>query len=111
VTVIDGFALNVTANIYRPDVFAESVGTFASNQAPGTLIEAASASFLTSITGSYDMFTVTSSLVGSETVTHPTLVQRLENGLRTATATQVTINGVDWFVGLGCRIDGGFDVE
>jgi len=111
VTIIDGFALNVTANIYRPEVFAESVGNCASNQASGTLIEAASASFRTSITGSYDTFTVTSSLVGSETVTHPTLVQRFANGLRTATATQVTINGVDWFVGLGCRIGGGCAVE
>jgi hypothetical protein len=81
------------------------------NQAPGALIEAAWASFRASLTGTYDTFTVTSSRGGSVTVTHPTEVQKLADGLNTATATLVTIDGVNWFVGLGCRQGGGFAVE
>jgi hypothetical protein len=73
--------------------------------------EAAWANFRASLTGSYDTFTVTSSLGRSVTVTHPTNVQLLAVGLRTATATQVTINGVNWFVGLGCSAGGGLAVE
>jgi hypothetical protein len=38
----------------------------------------------------------------SITVSHPTLVQTLANGLRATTATTVTINSVSWLVGLGC---------
>jgi hypothetical protein len=84
---------------------------FVSGQAPGTAIEALWASFRASLTGTYDTFTVTSSLGQSVTVTHPTEVQRLADGLRTATQTQVTIDGVQWLVGLGCRSGGGAAVE
>ena len=81
---------------------ARFCGNFVSGCAPGSAIEAAWAAFRASLNGTYDTFTVASSLGGSVTVTDATKVQLLADGLRTATATQVNINGVDWFVGLGC---------
>ena len=95
-----GYTLDVAANTCRAAVFF--VGNFVNGQAPGNPTVAAWANFRASLTGSYDTFTVASSRGGSVTVTHPTNVQLLANGLRTATATRVTINGVNWFVGLGC---------
>ncbi len=87
------------------------VGDFVGGQALGAAIEAAWAAFRASLTGQYDTFTFSSSLGQSVTVTHPTAVQQLANGLRAATVTSVTIDGVSWQVGRDCRSGGGLAVE
>ena len=88
---------------------------FCRRPGPWERIEAAWAAFRASLTCAYDTFTVASSLGGSVTVTDATEVQVLADGLRTPNATQVNINGVDWFVGsttsASCRQGGGHSVE
>jgi len=63
--------------------------------------------------GRYTTFRFFSNLNSGATVTDPTLVQSLANGLRTATITSVTIGGVNWRVGTGCGTPkiGGVAVE
>jgi hypothetical protein len=86
---------------------------FVQGVAPTTTIETAWNTFRSALTGSYTTFTWSSTNGNSITVTDPTLVQSLANGLRTATVTSVTINGVVWRVGTGCGTPkiGGVAVE
>jgi hypothetical protein len=86
---------------------------FVQNTAPTTTIETAWNTFRASLTGTYTSFTWSSTNGNSLTVTDPTLVQSLANGLRTATITSVTIGGVTWLVGTGCGTPkiGGVAVE
>lgn len=87
---------------------------FVQGAAPTTAVETAWNTFRASLTGtSYTSFTWSSTNGNSITVTHPTNVQTLANGLRTATITAVTIDSVSWMVGIGCGIPkiGGVAVE
>jgi hypothetical protein len=86
---------------------------FTQGVAPTTTIETAWNTFRASLTGSYTSFTWSSTNGNTLTVTHPTLVQSLASGLRTATITSVTINSVSWRVGTGCGTPkiGGVAVE
>ena len=87
--------------------------SFTQNTAPTTTIETAWNTFRAALTGTYTSFTWSSTNGNSITVTHPTDVQTLANGLRTATITNVTINSVSWRVGTGCGTPkiGGVAVE
>ena len=76
--------------------------SFTQSVAPTTAVEIAWNVFRTGLTGSYTTFTWSSSNGSSTGITHPTLVQTLANGLRTGTATNVTIDGISWRVGTGC---------
>jgi hypothetical protein len=89
------------------------IGGFVNSTAPTTTVETAWNTFRASLTGSYTSFTWSSSNGNTLTVTHPTLVQTLADGLRTATITAVTINSVAWRVGTGCGTPkiGGVAVE
>ncbi len=75
---------------------------FTGGTAPSTAIEIAWNVFRTGLTGTYTSFTWSSTNGNSITVSHPTLVQSLATGLRTGSATAVTINSVSWRVGTGC---------
>lgn len=75
---------------------------FTGGSAPSTAIEIAWNVFRTGLTGTYTSFTWSSTNGNSITVSHPTLVQSLATGLRTGSATAVTINSVSWRVGTGC---------
>jgi hypothetical protein len=87
--------------------------TFTQGVAPTTTIETAWNTFRSSLIGRYTTFRFFSNLNSGATVTDPTLVQSLANGLRTATITSVTIGGVNWRVGTGCGTPkiGGVAVE
>lgn len=94
-----------------PGTFSQS---FTGGTAPSVAIENAWNTFRSTLTGTtYTQFVWSSTNGNSLTVTHPTLVQTLANGLRTATSTTVTINSVTWLVGLGCGTPkiGGVAVE
>jgi hypothetical protein len=65
-------------------------------------VETAWNTFRAALTGTYTQFVWSSTNGNSITVSDPTLVQSLANGLRTGTATAVTINSVSWRVGTGC---------
>jgi hypothetical protein len=86
---------------------------FTQSVAPTTTIETAWNTFRASLTGTYTQFVWSSTNGNTLTVSHPTLVQTLANGLRTATVTAVTINSVSWRVGTGCGTPkiGGVAVE
>lgn len=86
---------------------------FTGGTAPSVAIEIAWNTFRSELTGTYTSFTWSSTNGNSLTVTDPTLVQSLANGLRTATVTAVTIGGVSWRVGTGCGTPkiGGVAVE
>jgi hypothetical protein len=86
---------------------------FTGGTAPSVAIEVAWNAFRAALTGTYTNFTWSSTNGNSLTVTDPTLVQNLANGLRTATVTSVTINSVTWLVGTGCGTPkiGGVAVE
>lgn len=87
---------------------------FTQNVAPTTAIETAWNTFRSQLTGTYTQFVWSSTNGNSITVSHPTLVQTLANGLRNATnGTSVTINSVVWRVGTGCGTPkiGGVAVE
>jgi hypothetical protein len=89
-------------------------GSFIQNTAPTTVIETAWNTFRSQLTGTYTSFTWSSTNGNSITITHPTNVQILANGLRNATNnTSVTINSVVWRVGTGCGTPkiGGVAVE
>ena len=102
---------SLSSSAVTPTASTGFTGSFTSGQAPSAATVASWASFRASLTGSYTSFTLSSSLGQSVTVTHGTEVQRLADGLRTATATSVTIDGDDWIVGLGCRAGEGTAVE
>ena len=87
--------------------------SFTQGVAPTTTIETAWNTFRASLTGTYTQFVWTSSNGNSITVSDPTLVQTLANGLKNASLTSVTINGVVWRVGIGCGTPkiGGVAVE
>jgi hypothetical protein len=94
-----------------PETFSQS---FTGGTAPSVAIETAWNTFRSTLTGTtYTQFIWSSTNGNSLTVTHPTLVQTLANGLRTATITSATIDGVAWNVGLGCGTPkiGGVAVE
>jgi hypothetical protein len=94
-----------------PETFSQS---FTGGTAPSVAIETAWNTFRSTLTGTtYTQFIWSSTNGNSLTVTHPTLVQTLANGLRTATITSETIDGVAWNVGLGCGTPkiGGVAVE
>jgi hypothetical protein len=75
---------------------------FTGGTAPSNAIEIAWNVFRTGLTGNYTQFVWSSTNGNSLTVSHPTLVQSLATGLRTGSATAVTINSVSWRVGTGC---------
>ena len=75
---------------------------FTGGTAPSTAIEIAWNVFRTGLTGTYTQFVWSSTNGNSITVSDPTLVQSLATGLRTGSATAVTINSVSWRVGTGC---------
>ncbi len=79
---------------------------FTQGVAPTSAIQTAWNTFRASLTGTYTTFRFFSNLNAGVTVTDPTLVQSLANGLRTATITSVTIGGVNWRVGIGCGTTG-----
>ena len=94
-----------------PETFSQS---FTGGTAPSVAIETAWNTFRSTLTGTtYTQFIWSSTNGNSLTVTHPTLVQTLANGLRTATITSATIDGVAWNVGLECGTPkiGGVAVE
>ncbi len=87
---------------------------FTGATAPSSAIESAWNTFRSQLTGTtYTQFVWSSTNGNSITVSDPTLVQTLANGLRTATITSVTINSVSWRVGTGCGTPkiGGVAVE
>jgi hypothetical protein len=87
---------------------------FTGATAPSSAIETAWNTFRSQLTGTtYTQFVWSSTNGSSITVSDPTLVQTLANGLRTATVTSVTINSVSWRVGTGCGTPkiGGVAVE
>jgi hypothetical protein len=86
---------------------------FVQGLAPTTTVETAWNTFRASLTGSYTQFVWSSTNGNTLTISNPTLVQSLANGLRTATITSVTINSVVWRVGTGCGTPkiGGLAVE
>jgi hypothetical protein len=87
---------------------------FTGATAPSSAIETAWNTFRSQLTGTtYTQFVWSSTNGNSITVSDPTLVQTLANGLRTATITSVTINSVSWRVGTGCGTPkiGGVAVE
>jgi hypothetical protein len=86
---------------------------FTGATAPSSAIETAWNTFRSQLIGTYTQFVWSSTNGNSITVSDPTLVQSLANGLRTATVTDVTINSVSWRVGTGCGIPkiGGVAVE
>jgi hypothetical protein len=88
---------------------------FTGGVAPTTTIETAWNTFRSRLTGSsYTQFVWSSTNGNTLTVSDPTLVQTLANGLRNATNnTSVTINSVIWRVGTGCGTPkiGGVAVE
>lgn len=87
---------------------------FTGGTAPSSAIETAWNTFRSQLTGTtYTQFVWSSTNGNSITVSDPTLVQTLANGLRTATITSVTINSVSWRVGTGCGTPkiGGVAVE
>jgi hypothetical protein len=75
---------------------------FTGGTAPSSAIEIAWNVFRTGLTGTYTQFTWSSTNGNSITVSDPTLVQVLANGLRLGISTGVTINSVVWRVGTGC---------
>jgi hypothetical protein len=75
---------------------------FTQSVAPTSAVETAWNTFRFALTGTYTQFVWSSTNGNSITVSDPTLVQTLANGLRTGTATSVTINSVNWRVGTGC---------
>jgi hypothetical protein len=88
--------------------------SFTGGTAPSIAIETAWNAFRASLTGTtYTSFTWSSTNGNSQTVSDPTLVQTLADGLRTATVTAVTINSVVWRVGTACGTPkiGGVAVE
>ena len=88
--------------------------SFTGGTAPSIAIETAWNAFRASLTGTtYTSFTWSSTNGNSQTVSDPTLVQTLADGLRTATVTAVTINSVVWRVGTTCGTPkiGGVAVE
>jgi hypothetical protein len=96
---------------FGPGTFSQA---FTGGTAPSVAIETAWNTFRGTLTGTtYTQFVWSSTNGNSLTVTHPTLVQTLADGLRTATSTSVTINSVTWLVGLGCGTPkiGGVAVE
>lgn len=86
---------------------------FTGGTAPSIAIETAWNAFRALLTGTYTSFTWSSTNGNSITVTHPTNVQSLADGLRNATITSVTIDSVNWLVGTGCGTPkiGGVAVE
>lgn len=86
---------------------------FVQGVAPTSTVETAWNTFRASLTGTYTQFVWSSTNGNTLTVSHPTLVQSLANGLRTATVTSVTINSVVWRVGTNCGFPkiGGVAVE
>ncbi len=97
-----------------PPIGATFSQLFTQNQAPSTTVETAWNTFRASLTGTYTSFTWSSTNGNSLTVTHPTHVQTLANGLRNATnGTVVAIDTVFWRVGTGCGTPkiGGVAVE
>jgi hypothetical protein len=87
---------------------------FVGGSAPTTTVETAWNTFRSQLTGTtYTQFVWSSTNGNSITVSDPTLVQTLANGLRTATVTAVTISGTSWRVGTGCGTPkiGGVAVE
>lgn len=87
---------------------------FLVGQAPTTAVETAWNTFRASLTGTYTSFTWSSTNGSTLTVTHPTHVQTLADGLRNATnLTVVAIDTVFWRVGTGCGTPkiGGVAVE
>ena len=87
---------------------------FTGGTAPSSAIETAWNTFRSQLTGTtYTQFVWSSTNGNSITVSDPTLVQSLANGLRTATVTAVTISSVSWRVGTGCGTPkiGGVAVE
>lgn len=87
--------------------------SFTGGSAPSVAIETAWNAFRAALTGTYTSFTWSSTNGNSTTVTHPTNVQSLANGLKNATVTSVLINSVTWLVGTGCGTPkiGGVAVE
>ena len=88
--------------------------SFTGATAPSSAIETAWNTFRSQLTGTtYTQFVWSSTNGNSITVSDPTLVQSLANGLRTATVTAVTISSVSWRVGTGCGTPkiGGVAVE
>lgn len=87
--------------------------SFTGGAAPSIEIETAWNAFREALTGTYTSFTWSSTNGSSITVTHPTNVQSLANGLINATITSVSINSVTWLVGTGCGTPkiGGVAVE
>jgi hypothetical protein len=75
---------------------------FTGGSAPSTATEIAWNVFRTGLTGNYTQFVWSSTNGSSITVSHPTLVQVLANGLRLGISTGVTISSVVWRVGTGC---------
>lgn len=97
----------LTGNSYWSSWVTTSTGrtfsqAFTGGTAPSTAIEIAWNVFRTGLTGTYTSFTWSSTNGNSITVSDPTLVQSLATGLRTGSATAVTINSVSWRVGTGC---------
>jgi hypothetical protein len=86
---------------------------FTGGTAPSIAIETSWNAFRASLTGTYTSFTWSSTNGNSIIVTHPTNVQSLADGLRTATITSVTIDSVNWLVGTTCGTPkiGGVAVE
>jgi len=75
---------------------------FTGGTAPTSAIETAWNVFRTGLTATYTQFVWSSTNGNSITVSDPTQVQVLANGLRLGISTGVTINSVVWRVGTGC---------
>ncbi len=90
----NGFTMGITGVTFSQ--------LFTNGVAPTTTMETAWNTFRASLTGTYTTFRFFSNLNAGITVTDPTLVQTLANGLRTATVTSATIGGTSWRVGIGC---------
>jgi hypothetical protein len=95
ITVSPTISPSYVAGVTFSQAFTQSV-------APTSAVETAWNTFRFALTGTYTQFTWSSTNGSSITVSDPTLVQSLANGLRTGTATAVTINSVSWRVGTGC---------
>jgi hypothetical protein len=106
ITISPTISPSYVAGVTFSQAFTQSI-------APTTTIETAWNTFRAALTGTYTQFTWSSTNGSSITVSDPTLVQTLANGLRTATVTAVTINSVSWRVGTGCGTPkiGGVAVE